>query len=81
MSTQRDVCLSQRYVYSSQEDLIRGTAKLEQMNWSDILGTLLLQRLYIYIYLHSKFRGMPLLQGMNIQGVPKNPKLLKMIYC
>ena len=27
------------------EELIRGTPKLEQMNWSDIFGTLLLPRL------------------------------------
>ena len=29
----------------SQEELIRGTAKLEQMNWSNIFETLLLPRL------------------------------------
>ena len=33
----------------SQEELIRGTAKLEQMNWSNIFGTLLSPRLYINV--------------------------------
>ena len=30
----------------SREELISGTAKLEQRNWSNILGTLLLPGLY-----------------------------------
>ena len=35
------------------EELIRRTAKLEQMNWSNIFGILLLPRLYILVFTYN----------------------------